>query len=114
MNVENRIKIEKQIVRKIIKDALAAGYLITVSDGEDYVVSKSSHGPTIFAAMFTTDEDVLIFRNAESGSKMVGHVYLVYGNDGYDVICDYTANDATEAVLAGALALAGQIEAKVS
>jgi len=108
MNVKQRQNIERRIVRQILKDALAAGYRVSVHDGEDWVVSKSTHGPSIFAAMFSVDEETLVFRDASNAT--VGQVWLVYGNDGYDVVCDYTANEKTETLLAGALALAGKLE----
>ncbi len=37
-----------------------------------------------------TDEDVLHF--GYDGQPSLGWVYLVYGNDGYDVVNDYTTN----------------------
>jgi len=111
-NVEKRIATEKRIVRQIIKDALAAGYKISVHDGEEWVVSGSTKGAEVFAAMFATDEETLLFRSTAS---KVGHVNLVYGNgNGTEVICDYSDNEKTNAILAGALTLADQIDARMA
>jgi hypothetical protein len=106
---EKRIAIEQRIARRIIKDALASGYRISVHDGEEYALSRSDHGPTIFAAMFSTDDDRLYFSTAEG--KRIGWVWLVYGNDGTDVICDCSVNKETNEILAGASALADRIGA---
>jgi hypothetical protein len=111
MNVKQRQSIEKQIARKIIKDALAAGYRVSVHDGEDYAVVRSKKGAEIFAALCTTDDDRLFFSTEHEGRR-AGWVWLVYGNDGYDVICDYTATPEIERLLAGGLALAEKLEEK--
>lgn len=85
----NRITIENKIVKKLVKYALNAEYYVSVNDGGETTVTKSRHYPTIIDAVFSTDEDYLIFHRAD-GSR-VGWVRLIYGNDGYDVISDYGA-----------------------
>jgi hypothetical protein len=42
----------------------------------------------------------------------IGMVYFVYGNDGFDVICDYSVS--LETLLIGANALALQLEKQYS
>lgn len=84
---------ERLIARQAIADLLAAGYLIDVNDGEVTTVEGSGDPAVILAAMFTTDEDYLVAKGV--GSR--GWVRFIYGNDGWDVINDYTVN------LAGAL-----------
>ena len=45
--------------------------------------------------MFTTDEDKLLFYKQEdigTVNALYGWVFFVYGNDGYDVVNDYTIN----------------------
>lgn len=100
MNLETRIKIERDIARRVVNDALSAGHSITVNDGEEDVLIKSIDASAILKAMFSTDEDRLFFNK--------GWVYFIYGNDGYDVISDYTTN--LEAVLKGANELAAKLE----
>jgi hypothetical protein len=77
--------IEKKIVQRLIADALAQGFTLSVNDGEQTVLTRSTDADAIEAAMFSTGEDYLCF--AKEG-KYVGVVQLVYGNDGYDVIAD--------------------------
>jgi hypothetical protein len=82
--------LEKLIMKQCIADLLAAGYTISVHDGEETILLKSTEGDAIFAAMYTTDEDYLhVFSKA---GKPVGWVHFIYGNDGPDVINDYTAS----------------------
>src|SRR5882724_2820009 len=102
-----RQELEHEIARKVIADALAAGYAIDVFDGEDYPLTKSTDPEAIFSAMFSTDDDRLFFRKDD---KIVGWVWFIYGENGWDVINDYTVN--LEDVLKGASELSEQLEAK--
>jgi hypothetical protein len=88
-----RLETEEKIVKKLIKRALDSEYYITVNDGEEDVVIKSRDYPKIIDAVFSTDEDYLSFYKAADADDRVGIVYLVYGNDGFDVISDYASSD---------------------
>lgn len=68
--------------------------------------------------MFTTDEDYLFVYDpkqpdeddAEDGradANKIGWIWFIYGNDGHDVVSDYTTN--LEKVLQGATALAEEL-----
>lgn len=81
--------IEKLVARRFIVDALNAGYKISVNDGEVTVLKNSADGQAIFDAMFSTDEDILHL-TATTGKKSYAH--FIYGNDGTDVISDYTTD----------------------
>lgn len=83
-----RVAIEGRVARKVIKAALALGYLISVHDGEEVTVSKSRDAKAIEDAMFTTDEDTLLIHIPNG--KRIGNIFFVYGNDGWDVINDYS------------------------
>lgn len=102
-DLARRIETEGRICRRLITHALAAGYCISVNDGEDWVVKKSRNIVEIIGAMSSTDSDVLTFRDPTDKStnnvgRKVGSVVLIYGN-GNDVISDYSAptNEALEA-----------------
>lgn len=100
-------------MRRVIADALAAGYLLSVYDGEETTVRFSQDAEQIFGALRSTDEDRLNFYERVGGPsvgavKYIGHVYFVYGNTGYDVVCDSSVS--LEAVLKGASALARELE----
>ncbi len=106
--------IETRIINKLLADALAAGYNISVNDGEDTIVSHSREIGVIKGAMRSTDEDYLHFTILEpdlGNFRRVGWVRLIYGN-GVDLISDYSDNSATEALVSGATKLAEEIEAQ--
>ena len=102
--IEARQKIERRIVRCVVNDALHLGYVLSVDDGGDeYAITESTDAKAVMAALMNTDEDYLILRHPEGRS---GWVRFVYGNDGWDVICDYSGAEHIERVLEGANALA--------
>jgi hypothetical protein len=103
LGVKARQEVERKIVVQVIKDLHNAGYNITVNDGEEEVLEKSLDQTDVLDAMFSTDEDYLIAVDATTGIR-IGYVRLIYGNDGPDVINDYTTN--LEHVLATSLNLA--------
>ncbi len=102
-----RQEIEKKIVASVIADLLEADFLITVNDGEEDVLLSSDDPEAIAAAMMSTDEDYLMV----DGPKFNGWVRFIYGNDGPDVISDYTVN--LEQVIARSIELAEQLEDEI-
>jgi hypothetical protein len=102
-----RQRIEVAIVRRIVKDALKAGYTLSVDDGgEELAIEGSKDEKAVLDALINTDEDRLILTREDHR----GVVRLVYGNDGWDVVNDYS--ERLEDVLAGANRLAEKYEAK--
>ena len=97
MNLKQRIAFERKIVRMVAKLAIDAGYSVSLSDGDEWVVKNCRDLKRIVAAAMTTDSDILRLSNSDG---YVGRIWFVYGNDGYDVISDHTANDAIESLLA--------------
>ena len=93
---------ERKVVRRLIKAALAAGYAISVDDGEEITVSRASKLKTITDALATTGEDTLQLYAADPSKTVgwhgAGRFYLVWGNadDGSELISDFTANDLCE------------------
>lgn len=94
--LQQRIRIEKQIYRQVIKDALAAGYYLNVNNGgEDNELAMPTNQPkVIYKHMNLSDEDFLLvyIPKADGTFSSLGWVRFVYGNDGWDVVCDYTVN----------------------
>lgn len=84
MKLERRIEIEKIIREALVDLLLADGYELAVDNGE--YVSGFTKNPEITKKMLgDTDEESLLTR--KDGHK--SSVFLVYGNSGWDVICDY-------------------------
>jgi hypothetical protein len=97
---------EARIARRCIADLLAAGYEISVYDGEEIVLRRSTGPKAIFATLGTTDEDHLIaYRPGEK--PRAGSVWLVYGNEPGVLLADYSC--ALEGELAGAIALSDRL-----
>ena len=85
-DVRARIRIERKIVLRLIDTALAAGCDLQVYDGGEYYPWTTDKA-AILRDIMNTDEDVLHIRRP--GEARSAFVLLVYGNDGWDVICDY-------------------------
>lgn len=119
MNVKTRQHIERKIASAFITAALRDGKSIAVDNGEAETVYPYFHRAKvqvrsigdaasfeatkeqyehsvrtvrkqILSEMFHTDDERLLIGGI--GNNPEGWAYLVYGNDGYDVISDYTVN----------------------
>lgn len=87
MSVVMRQEVERKIATAVIVQGLAAGYQIVVDNHEEQTPLLDNLDD-VLKAMFQTDEEHLkFFREGERG-----WVFFVYGNDGWDVINDYTTN----------------------
>ena len=65
-----RIAVEGKIARRAIRDLLKAGYHLSVYDGEEITVKRSTNPKALAAAMFTTDDDYLfVYRPGEAFSS---------------------------------------------
>lgn len=100
MNAKVTHAIERRVAASTIADLLKAGYTVSVNDGEEITLRDSTNPAAILEAMFSTDEDYLL---ANGPSLPSGWVRFVYGNDGPDVINDYSTNLTT--ALAGTVRL---------
>ena len=80
--------IEMKIATQVVDDALAAGYVVSVQDGEEITVTRSSDRNEILGALRTTDVDRLYIHD---GDKTYW-VLLIWGNDA-DVISDCAGPD---------------------
>lgn len=96
--------IEKRIVGRVVYDLLAAGWLITVNDGDENPVIDSKDAPTIFKALASTDQDYLMVK---APGRRSAWVRLIWGN-GVDIISDYVMS--LEDVLKGANELAEKLD----
>lgn len=90
---------EAVVARRLIRQALLRGWKVSVHDGEEWTVKQSTDRMTILAALCTTDNDTLKFRDA--AGVCVGNIWLVWGNDpaGQELCADYTDNEAIESLV---------------
>jgi hypothetical protein len=94
--------VERDIAHGLVNRVLADGNTISVFDGEEYSIKRSSDAVAILSAMSHTGEDTLVIRSpiggsvprALSGAK-IGSVFLVYGNEPENLIADFTNEDYT-------------------
>ncbi len=98
---------EHQIMRATIKALLDDGYHLSVWDGEEYAIERSQDADKVFAELQATDMETL--EAYENGEYIAGSVLFVYGNDGWDVICDYSTS--LETVLAPVMTLGDTLAA---
>jgi hypothetical protein len=115
-----RIKqeLERKIVGQFVTDALAAGYRLAVSlergyDTEDMLLGSTDY-EKIMAEAFAGD-DAHIFVQSPDGPTVEhgqvvseGWVYIVLGNDGWDVLSDFTYNLEEMGLLKNALEISNQ------
>lgn len=93
---------EARVARKLVKAALADGYAISVNDGEEWTVKRSTNANTILDALATTGEDVLRLTAADPSKTVgwhnAGSFWLIYGNDpsGEELISDHSDNEICE------------------
>jgi hypothetical protein len=113
--VAARQKVERRIALAAVDALLAAGYSLGVNDGEEITISFSKDRAAIADALFTTDEDYLyIYERPEEKDKTPDMwVRFVYGNDGWDVICDYSHSVSLDPFV-GENSEAGKISARES
>lgn len=86
ISVKARQDLERQVAVALISAGLAAGYTIAVDDGEEEFPQMTDQD-AILEKMFSVDEERLQFYK---DGEWYGSVFLVYGNDGWDAVCDYS------------------------
>lgn len=94
MTNTNMTATEARIVNQLLSHAFSLGYVVSVNDGEDWVVKTSNHRELIINALASTDCDMLAFREGPDSTKVIGKVWLIWGND-EDLISDNTDNAET-------------------
>lgn len=101
MNLQTRLDIERRIREKLVDTLLAhdPAWHLSIDDGECIAVARSRDAALLKSNLAAVDEEQLIVnRKRETvlpGQKpyvRIGSVFLVYGNDGYDVIADYSTS----------------------
>jgi hypothetical protein len=104
-DLKMRMSVERAIVKRVIHDLLANGCTLWIDhDQEGGRIDIKDTSKETLDEMFACDEDRLYVEFC--GWR--GWVFFVYGNDGHDVISDYTTN--LENMLKGANALANRAE----
>lgn len=99
--IKDRIVIERAIVRKLCELVIAKGCTVSINDGEDWPVKRSRDMAEIMHNICACDEETIKIR--DKNDMAVGSVWLVYGNDGWDVISDYHTSLDTDPAVTGVM-----------
>ena len=93
MTLANRIALEKRIVTAVVQDAIVAGYDLQVyGDGEDFT-PRTTDAETIISTLTDLDDAFPKLRLPQTDDAHHVHwIRFVFGNDGWDVISDYTVS----------------------
>lgn len=97
--IDRRIVAEKSVVRAIVRNAIKTGHTVSLYNGEEWAVKLSSSEREVMAEVYATDEETLKFRK---DGKVIGSVYLVYGNSAGEVMADCSDCPEIESILAPA------------
>lgn len=103
MNVKMRQLVEREIIAKFVTDFLAKGYRLSVSlergwDTDEMLLGSKNAEEIIEASMAGDEAHIFVHKDPDcdilvDGSvNSDGWIYLVFGNDGWDVISDYSTN----------------------
>ena len=95
MSIELKRNVEREIVQMAVNSLILAGYTIAVKSGDQVQQRRTNRVDAIMRAIQSSDEDTLVvckFDTLNDQWNSYGYVYLVYGNDGWDVISDNTVN----------------------
>jgi hypothetical protein len=114
MNLSNemRLDLEMSVMKKLVQDALAAGYAIRIYDGEAWTTREplTNENKIIFDLRSTDEDQIYFYKNVDGKWKRFGFVKLIYGNMPYEVIADNTDTDEINNLLKGAEALQDALE----
>ena len=86
-------EIEQRIIRTLLEKLIAAGYSLSVWDGESYSIINSRSVSDTLAEMGHTGRDTLQVSRPDASDPYGDDgqdILLIYGNDGHDVIADNT------------------------
>ncbi len=92
MDFENIRTIEEQIIKLAVKELLEADFLLSVTDTNDVIQVKTDQLYLITSALHNDVENML---HCFSNDVLIGYVYFVYGNNGFDVISKHSASIET-------------------
>ena len=92
---------ERGTATRLVRAAIHAGYTVSVNDGEEWTVRRSTAEREILAALGSTELDYIRFYRGEDS---IGTAMLIWGNDetGEELIADYTDNAEMDALTSAA------------
>lgn len=89
-----RIIGERRVIRRLVTRAIAAGYTVSIHNGEDWEIQWSTRTNDVMDCIMATDEDYL--RVCNHGKQIMATFRLIYGNSPAEVIADHSTNALAE------------------
>jgi len=97
--------IDRLIVRHVVESLAKAGYSFSIPEDSGNELELTGNVPKTLQALAGVDDERLY---VSIGAKPCGWVYFVFGNDGFNVVSDYTTN--LETVLASSFLFSKDLE----
>jgi len=76
------------VLRSLVTELIGHGFALSVHNEEATEIEDSTDIEAVIAELWQCDMEELTSKKGD----LTGWFSLVYGNDGYDVISDYTVN----------------------
>jgi len=92
--VRARARVELRIVHSLIKETEKRNLTLTIADYTP--ADMEPYGGDLKTALFDLDEAFVVVRK---NGVYTGWIQLIFGNDGYDLISDYSINPTVEDLL---------------
>jgi VCBS repeat-containing protein len=96
-DLAKRLRAEQQACSYLIAECLRRNLTVSVHDGGEWCLLRSSDHHAILCALASTDTDTLRVRNADGTASAV--FSLIYGNAGYEVIADHSDNALANSIM---------------
>ena len=97
---------ENQIIEVAVENFVKSGHLVSVHNGEDLSCPPTDDVARILGSLRATDSDQLLLHR--DGRQTSSYLLLVYGNEPYEVMADWTLD--VEDMVAPAARLAEELE----
>ena len=86
--------------KRIVTAAIDQGFAVSIHDGEEWAIKKSTNKKAAKAALGATDSETIRLRDIATEIK-IGDILIVYGNSEEEAVSDYSDNPAMNAFLKG-------------
>lgn len=87
---------EVALATRLVRFLLSQGCALSIWEGEDWAINRSTSLPDLLGALASTGEDKIVVYPAGEKTPRLGDIYLVWGNadDGSELIADHSDNEA--------------------
>ena len=97
MHMPHNAAHERAQAETLVEILLDRGYSVSVFDGEEWPLKRSTNRAAILAAMGSTEGDTL--RIYDENGDRIGTFWLVYGNGPGELVSDHTDSHYTASIM---------------